>query len=135
MANNPKFSTEVVNAHADAVTALADNGYLRIYDGAQPATANTAVSTQNLLAELRLGATAFGDAVEGICTANAITADSSANASGQAGWFRVLKSDGSSPLWDGTVGTAGCDLNLNSVTIGAGAQVSVTSMTYTASKG
>ncbi len=135
MANNPKFSTEVVNAHANAVTALADSGYLRVYNGSQPATADTPISDQTLLAELRLGATAFGDAVEGVCTANTITADSSANATGTATWFRTLKSDGTSPLWDGSCGTSGCDLNLNSVAIQANASVSATLFTYTASKG
>ena len=66
------------------------------------------MSTQNILAELRFGATAFGASLAGVATANAITADSSANATGTATWFRVFKSDGTTALWDGSVGTAGC---------------------------
>jgi len=131
MANNLKQSTEAVNAAADAVTALLDNGYLRIYDGTQPATADTAVSTQTLLAELRFNATAFGAASEGVCTAGDFTPDSSANATGTAAWFRALKSDGSSEVYDGSVGTSDADLVLNSVAITAGAEVDVTAMTYT----
>jgi hypothetical protein len=135
VALNPKRSTAAVSAEADAVCPLLNNGYLRIYDGAQPATADTAVGAQTLLAELRFGATAFGAASNGVATANALTADSSANATGTAAWFRALKSDGASPIFDGTVGTSGSDLNLNSVAIQSGASVSVSSFVYTANKG
>ena len=107
MALNPTLSNVAANAEADAACALANTGWLRIYDGTQPANADTAVSTQNILAELRFGATAFGASVAGVATANAITADSSANATGTATWFRVFKSDGTTALWDGSVGTCG----------------------------
>jgi hypothetical protein len=135
MALNPKQTNTAANAAADAVVALANSGKLRIYDGTQPATADTAVSTQNLLAELTLNSTAFGAAVAGVATANSITSDSTADASGTATWFRVVKSDGTTVLWDGSVGTSGCDLNLNTAAIEAGAIVAVTALAYTISKG
>jgi hypothetical protein len=135
MANNPKISNAAASAEADATTALLNSGYLRIYDGTQPTNADTAVSTQTLLAELRFGATAFGAASNGVATANSITADSSANATGTAAWFRALKSDGTSAIFDGSVGTSGADLNLGSTALQSGAQVSVTSFTYTRNKG
>lgn len=135
MANNPKQTDAAANAAADAVVALANSGKVRIYDGTQPATAATAVTTQTLLAELTLNATAFGAAVAGVATANAITADGTADASGTATWFRVVKSDTTTVLWDGTVGTSGCDLNLNSAAIEGGANVAVSAFTYTISKG
>ena len=134
MALNPKRSNACANAAADAVTALANNGYLRIYDGTQAANADTAVGAQVLLAELRFGATAFGAAAAGVATANAITSDASANATGTATWFRVLKSDGTTVLWDGSVGTATADLILNSVAISSGASVAVSALTYTENK-
>jgi hypothetical protein len=135
MANNPKRSNTAVSAAADAVCPLLNNGYLRIYDSTQPATADTAVSGQTLLAELRFNATAFGAASNGVATANAITADSSANATGTATWFRALKSDGTTAVFDGSVGTSSADLVLNSVSISSGASVSVTAFTYTENKG
>ena len=134
MALNPTLSNVAANAEADAACALANTGYLRIYDGAQPANADTAVGAQVLLAELRFGATAFGAASAGVATANAITADSSANATGTATWFRVLKSDGTTALWDGSVGTATANLVLDSVSIVIGGVISVTAFTFTASK-
>jgi len=135
MANNPKISSTAVNAQADALSDLLDNGYLRIYDGTQPANANTAVSTQVLLAELRFNATAAAAAAAGTLTMNAITQDSSANNTGTATWFRALKSDGSTVVFDGSVGTSGCDINLGSTSITSGSSVGVTSMTFTVSAG
>jgi hypothetical protein len=135
MANNPKFSNAAVNAEADAFSDLLDNGYLRIYDGAQPATADTALGAQVLLAELRFNATFAPAAVDGLLTANAITSDSSANATGTAAWFRALKSDGTSVVMDGTVGVASADAIINSTAISIGAQVDCTALTLQVSKG
>lgn len=135
MPNNLKLSNNVVNPQADALSDLADNGYLRIYDGTQPATADTAITTQVLLAELRFNATAAPAASNGVLTFNAITQDSNANNTGTASWFRALKSDGSTVLFDGTVGTSGSDLNIATTAIVAGAIVGVTSFVYTVSKG
>lgn len=135
MALNPKLSNVAANAEADAVAALANSGKLRIYDGTQAATADTAVGAQVLLAELTFGNPAFGAAVAGVATANAITQDASADNTGTATWMRVLKSDGVTVLFDGSVGTSGCNLNLNSVAISSGAAVQVTALTFTAQKG
>lgn len=134
MANDLRESDAAVNAKADALSDLLDNGYLRIYDGTRPATADTAVGAQVLLAELRFNATASGAAVAGVLTFNALTADSAANATGTASWFRALKSDGTSAVFDGEVGTSGSDLNLNTVSIVANANVSVSAFTYTEPK-
>lgn len=135
MPNNLKLSNNVVNPQADALSDLADNGYLRIYDGTQPATADTAISTQVLLAELRFNATAAPAASNGVLTFNAITQDSSANNTGTASWFRALKSDGSTALFDGAVGTSGSDINIATTAIVAGAIVGVSSFVYTVNKG
>jgi len=135
MANNLKLSNDAVNAEADALSVLLDNGYLRIYDGTQPANADTAIGAQVLLAELRFNATAAPAASGGVLTFNAITQDSNANNTGTASWFRALKSDGSTVLFDGTVGTSGSDINIATTAIVAGAIVGVTSAVYTVSKG
>src|SRR5947208_6344158 len=113
---------------ADVIGNAADTGFLRIYDGTQPANADTAVTGQVLLAELLFGADAFAPAAAGVATANPLTADSSANATGTASWFRCLKSDGTTALFDGSVGASGADLNLNTTAIQVGAQVSVTAL-------
>jgi hypothetical protein len=70
-----------------------------------------------------------------VLTFNAITQDSSANNTGTASWFRALRSDGSTVLFDGTVGTSGSDMNIATTSIVAGSIVGVTSFVYTVSKG
>ena len=135
MPNNLKLSNNVVNTQADALSDLADNGYLRIYDGTQPATADTAITTQVLLAELRFNATAAPSATNGVLAFNAITQDSNADNTGTASWFRALKSDGSTALFDGAVGTSGSDINIATTAIVAGAIVGVSSFVYTVNKG
>lgn len=139
MANNPFFSDETVKAAVDAAAAKANGGTLKIYAGAQPTDANTAVGAQTLLATLTLSATAFaassasGSAGSKVvtATANAITGDTSADATGTAAWFRVLKSDGTSVVMDGAVGTSGSDLNLATTSLVAGEEVDVTSFAIT----
>lgn len=134
MSLNPKLANIAANASADAVCALLNSGYLDIYDGAQPATADTAVSTQTKLARLTFGSTAFGSAVAGVATANAITQDSSADATGTAAWFRACKSDGSA-VFDGSVGTSDCNLNISTTSIVVGQIITCSSCVYTQSKG
>lgn len=134
MALNLKLSNATVDAQGDALAPLFNNGYLRIYDGTQAADADTAVGAQVLLAELRFAATGIATSVNGVLTANALIADSSANASGTATWYRSLQSDGTTAIADGSAGTSGTDLILNSAAISAGAEVSVSSFTHTIPK-
>jgi hypothetical protein len=118
------------NAWLDAITTRAGaSALLRIYDGSQPATGGAATT---LLAELTCNATFAPAASGGVLTLNAITSDSSANATGTATWFRIVQSGGSTHVFDGTVGTSGADLNLNSVSIVATGSVAVSSFTITA---
>lgn len=132
-----RLSNAAVNAQANALAVLANSGYIRFYTGTRPATADTAIGAQVLLAELRFGADAFADVVAGVLTANAITQDSAANATGVPSWARILQSDGSSVLWDDEVGTATANIILSGLIGGeivAGGPVSITSLTHTMPK-
>lgn len=134
MALAPRLANLAANAAADAACALANAGFLDIYDGTQPATADTAITSQVKLAHLTLASPAFGAAVAGVATANAVGSDVSADATGTANWFRAYKSDGTTAVFDGSVGTSGANLNLSSVAITAGGTVAITSFTYTQAK-
>jgi len=133
MSKNTQLSDVAANAEADAIGRLLDNGYLRIYDGAQPADADTAVTTQNLLAELRFAATSAPAALGGVLTFSTIAAVVAA-ATGTAAWFRALKSDGTSAVFDGSVGASAANMILAALNIQADSQVSVGNFTYTAQK-
>ncbi len=134
MANNPKLTNLGASTEADALCPLLNSGVFNIYDGVQPATADTALGAQNLLVQLTFGATAFGAAVNGVATANAITAGTVIYEA-DATWFRCLESDTTTAVFDGSVGTSGCDLNLNDAHLVVGGTVSITSFTVTCEKG
>lgn len=93
-------STECRNVANNAVAALLNTGYVRIYSGTRPANGQAALSGNTLLAELRFGATAFGASASGVATANAITQTGTNNASGTATFARLFKSDGTSQIRD-----------------------------------
>jgi hypothetical protein len=131
MANNLKYSASLKNARLDQITSrVGTSGLLRIYDGVQPASPDSAVTTQTKLAELTCNATAFAAAASGgVLTANAI-ANVNAIASGTASWFRLTNSGGTAVI-DGTVGTSASDLIIDNTSINSGQQVSVSSLTIT----
>lgn len=123
------YATGLRNAQMDAITTFAGaSGKLRIYSGARPATGGTVTT---LLAELTCNATFAPAASGGVLTLNSITQDAAADATGTATWFRLVKSDATTHVMDGDVGTSGSDLNLNSTSLTAGATVSVTSFVIT----
>ena len=117
----------------DAIDAGAGAGTVQIRTGTQPADPDT-TATGTLLATLTFSDPAFGAAVDAapgaIATANAITDDTSADATGTAGYFRVLDSD-SLAITDGECGTSGADMNFNTTSIESGANVSITAWTIT----
>ncbi len=123
------LSATLRNNRADAITTFTGgSALLRVYSGTRPATAGTATT---LLAELTCNPTFAPAASGGVLTLNAITQDSSANATGTATWFRIVKSDGTTFVLDGDVGTSGSDLNLNTTSLVAGGPVAVTSFVLT----
>jgi hypothetical protein len=132
-----KIATSVAQAACDAIVDSADAGagagYVEIRTGAPPATVATAASG-TLLGTLTLGDPAFGAATNAspaVATANAITGDASADATGTAGWFRVFDSTGAAK-WQGdisTVAAATGDMRLDSTSIVAGGTISISSWT------
>ena len=112
---------------------------IAIRTGAQPADPDSA-ETGTLLATLVcsdpmfIGAT---DAAPGaLLTASAITSDTSADATGTAGYFRIKATGtGADDVADGECGTSRSDLNFNTTAITSGSTVSITSFTVTHPEG
>lgn len=111
-----------------ALVPVLNSGFIELYTGTQPATPDTALSGNTLLATLDIGATAFGAASAGTATANTVTSGT-AVATGTATFFRCYKSDGTTAVLDGSAGTSGTDMVLNSAAITSGSTVSVTAWT------
>lgn len=126
-----RFAVARRNELLDALTDNCNSGQLRIYSGTRPTNADTALSGNTLLAQLTLNATSAASAASGVWTANAITSDSSADATGTATFARLMQSDGSTVIADFSVGTSGTEVVLNTTSIVSGAVVSCSSFTIT----
>ncbi len=132
MALNPKTSLASRALALDAAFNVLNSGKLIIFDGSQPADADTALAAQVDLADLTFGSTAFAAASSGSKVANSITSDSSANATSTATWATLVASTrATTGTMDMSVGTSGANLNLNSVAISSGAAVACSALTIT----
>jgi hypothetical protein len=111
VASNFKIATAVRDAACDAIVDLIDGGTgagrIEIRDGAPPTNVADA-SSGTLLGTLTFSATAFGASSSGPATAAAITSDTSADASADAGYFRVYQgaAGDTAALFQGTAGEA-----------------------------
>lgn len=126
--NNPLFYDLTEEAALNARTALLNSGFLAIYTGSQPALDGSLTGT--LLVTLSFGSTAFAAATAAAgtatATANAVASGTAGN-TGTAGYFALLKSDGTTVVMTGTVGTSNADLVGPSTSITSGATVQVSS--------
>jgi hypothetical protein len=126
------LSTGAKSAAINPVATLCNSGSIGIYSGTRPATPNTAITSQVLLAQPEFGATAFGSASAGVATANAITSEN-AVATGTASWARIYESDGVTVVGDCDVSATGGsgDLTFPSVSFVSGQSIGVSSLTLT----
>jgi hypothetical protein len=125
-----RLSEGLANTLADAVDSyIGTAGTIKIYSGTQPATADSS-ETGDLLATFSLDNPAFSSASSGVITLNDTPLTVAASNTGTAGWFRLEKGDNTKVL-DGSVSTSGAQINLNTVSITSGVNVSITSGTIT----
>lgn len=127
-----RLGTTMRNGAANGIVTKIDTGVgagnTKIYTGTQPGSVGGAYGT--LLGTCPMSATSFGAASVGVCTAAAITNDSSADASGTAQSFTLT--DGSlNVLADGTCGLGTGDMSFDNNVIVAGGVIAISSMTIT----
>ena len=121
------YNVTLRNSQLNAITtAVGSAGTLTIYAGTQPATGGTATT---VLATFTLGSP-FSGAASAAVLSPTLPANVNASATGTATWFRVSTS-GATQCIDGTVGTSGADLILNTTALTLGNPVSVTAWTVT----
>lgn len=82
MALNPKTAVASRNAALNAVGVLLNGGTCKVYDGSQPADADTAITTQTLSVTATFGSPAFAAANAGSMSANSITGGTIADSPG-----------------------------------------------------
>lgn len=121
------YNVTLRNAQLDAITTAVGNaGTLKLYCGTQPATGGTATT---LAATFTL-ASPFAPAASSAVLSPTLPSSTTGVATCTATWFRVATSGGTQEI-DGTVGTSGADLNLNTTSIVTGVTVSLSAWTIT----
>jgi hypothetical protein len=121
------YSAALRNAQLDQITTAVGNaGKLRVYDGSRPATGGTATT---LLAEFTLGSPFAAGAAAGVLSPT-LPSNTTGLAAGTATWYRIVTSGGTFVM-DGSAGTSGTDLVLNTATVSIGVTCAVTGHTIT----
>ena len=143
MALDPRLANQTAldmcDAGVDACDAGSNAALLRIYTGSAPTNVDAAASG-TLLGTLVLSDPAFGAAADqnpsAQAAASAVTSDTSADATGVAGYYRVWTSnDGSTPLNAVMQGSAGeaadtTNMTLDDKNIVIGGTIAVSAFTF-----
>lgn len=136
MANLFKLGTTMrdggCNGIVDTIDGGTPPGRIEHRTGAQETNVGDA-SSGTLLGTNLFSNPAFGNSSTGVATASAITNDSSADASGTAGHFRIYTGAGgdTAALAQGNTSTSGADMNFDNNVIVAGGVIAISSMTVT----
>lgn len=126
-----QLSTTVRNARLDAIeTAIGTSPIMRIRTGAPPANC-AAADTGTVLATLTLPSDWMAAAASGSKAKSGTWEDTSADATGTAGHFRIYDSGGTTCHMQGTVTATGGggDMETDSVSFTAGQSFTVTTFT------
>lgn len=129
-----QLSTTVRNAMLDQIeTTIGTSAVLKIRTGAPPADVSTADSG-TVLATLTLPSDWMNAASSGSKTLLGTWQDTSADASGTAGHFRIYASDGTTKHLQGTVTATGGggDMTVDNTVFAAAQSFTITTFTLTA---
>ena len=129
-----QYSVSVRNAKLDAVeTAVGTSAILKIRAGSVPANC-AAADSGSVLATLSLPSDWMAAASSGSKALSGTWQDTSADATGTAGHFRIYASDGTTCHIQGTITATGGggDMTIDNTSIAAGQQITVTAFTLTA---
>lgn len=132
MASNLQASTTLRNALLDAFeSTIGASAVLKIRTGAQPATCATADSG-TVLATLSLPADWMAAASAGAKAKSGTWQDASADNTGTAAHWRLYASDGTTCHFQGTCGTSGTDMILDSTSFTATQAFTINTFSLTA---
>lgn len=130
------MATSLTTAAADALSAALNTyvnsggaGKLIIYSGSAPANA-AASNTGSVLATFTLANPAFSSS-GGVLTLLSTPLTVAASATGTATYFRIFLNNGTTTVLQGSVGTSGAELNLNTTSITSAVNVTITSGSIT----
>lgn len=127
-----QLSVAARNALLDAIeTAIGTSAILKIRTGSVPAAVSDA-DTGTVLATANLPSDWMAAASSGVKAKSGTWQDTSADATGTAGHFRIYASDGTTCHIQGTVGVSAADMIVDSVSFVSGQTFTVTQFQLTA---
>jgi hypothetical protein len=122
----PTANDALIHDMLDSIDATFNSGILTIRTGSAPGAGSAASGT--VLATLTLPVDAFNAAASRQKTITASFQDTSADATGTAGHWRLVNSGGTRIL-EGSVGVGSGELQLSTLSIIAGGTVTITAFT------
>lgn len=126
-----QLGTAVRNARLDTIeSTIGTSPILKLRTGAAPADCGTADSG-TVLATLTLPSDWMAAASSGAKAKSGTWQDTSADATGTAGHFRIYDSGGSTCHLQGTCGIGTGDLQLDNTSLATGQSVTITAFTLT----
>lgn len=127
-----QFSEAVRNAMLDQIEAtIGASAVMKIFSGSAPASC-AAADSGTVLATLPLPADYLAAAASGQKALSGTWEDTSADANGTAGHFRIYDNGETTCHMQGTVAASGADLNVSNTSFAAGQPFNVTSFTISA---
>lgn len=121
-----QYSTDVRNARLDVVeSTISTAPTLALFTGAAPANTSTA-NTGTLVASMTLPSDWMAAASAGSKAKSGTWQDTSADASGTIGYFRIFASGGTCHM-QGTCANSGADMNFDNNVVNSGQQVTIAS--------
>lgn len=126
-----QYSVSVINARLDVIeSTIGTSPILKVRTGSVPANC-AASDTGTVLATVTLPSDWMAAASGGSKALSGTWQDASADNTGTAGHFRIYDSGGSTCHIQGTVGTSGTDMVVDSTSFTAGQSFTVTGFTIT----
>ena len=132
-----QFSVALRNAQLDQIeTVVGTSAVLKLRTGAPPANVATADSG-TVVATLNLPSDWMAAAASGSKAKSGTWEDTSADAAGTIGHWRLYQSDGTTPHLQGTVTNTGggADLTVQNVVVEAGQTITISSFSISAGNG
>lgn len=129
-----QYSAAVAAAKLDTIeSTIGVSAVLKIYSGSAPANVaaartGTVLATITLPSDWMAAASTSGSATK---AKSGTWQDASADANGTAGYFTIFASDGTTAHIQGTVGTSGTDMIVDSTNFTAGQSFTVNTFTIT----
>ena len=132
-----QFSVALRNAQLDQIeTVVGTSAVLKLRTGAPPANV-AAADSGTVVATLNLPSDWMAAAASGSKAKSGTWEDTSADAAGTIGHWRLYQSDGTTPHLQGTVTNTGGggDLTVQNVVVEAGQAITITSFSISAGNG